>query len=98
MYVCVYCVCMYVMYICTYCSRMAQWERAGPMTQRSVDQNYLLLDILSVQNQQNFLYHFYQVFALPLYEAQKNFHKLHFGDKKQGGKFLVTNHFFLLGH
>ena len=27
-------------------SKMAQWERAGPITQRTVDQNYLLLSWL----------------------------------------------------
>ena len=25
-------------------SRVAQWKRAGPITQRSVDRNYALLD------------------------------------------------------
>ena len=28
-------------------SRMAQWKRAGPITQRSVDRNYLLLNVFS---------------------------------------------------
>ena len=27
------------------CSRVAQWKRAGPITQRSVDRNYALLNI-----------------------------------------------------
>ena len=28
------------------CSRVAQWKRAGPITQRSVDRNYALLTIV----------------------------------------------------
>ena len=27
-------------------SRVAQWKRAGPITQRSVDRNHAMLDIL----------------------------------------------------
>ena len=30
-----------------WCSRVAQWKRAGPITQRSVDRNHALLVILS---------------------------------------------------
>ena len=29
-------------------SRVAQWKRAGPITQRSVDRNYALLNIFSI--------------------------------------------------
>ena len=30
-------------------SRVAQWKRAGPITQRSVDRNYALLNLLNVK-------------------------------------------------
>ena len=31
-------------------SRVAQWKRAGPITQRSVDQNHALLTFANVQS------------------------------------------------
>ena len=31
-------------------SRVAQWKRAGPITQRSVDRNYALLNVFSLFN------------------------------------------------
>ena len=38
--------CIYMKYL-HYCdSRVAQWKRAGPITQRSVDRNYALLTFL----------------------------------------------------
>ena len=82
-----YCVCVYGMYVCTYCSRMAQWKRAGPITQRSVDQNYLLLETF-------FTIFFYQVFVPPPYMGAKKNSKIAF----RGGTILVMNHCLLLGH
>ena len=35
------------------CSRVAQWERAGPITQRSMDRNHPLLDFFSPQGNSN---------------------------------------------
>ena len=36
-------------YRATIHSRVAQWKRAGPITQRSVDRNHALLDIFALK-------------------------------------------------
>ena len=37
-------------------SRVAQWKRAGPITQRSVDRNHALLTVLLQKNFEMFLF------------------------------------------
>ena len=44
---------------------MAQWQRAGPITQRSVDQNYLLLNLLT---------YIYRSFCMPICTAVEVFY------------------------
>ena len=72
-----YCVCVYGLYVCTYCSRMAQWKRAGPITQIKTTSCLKLS-----------LRFFYQVFVPPpLIWGQKKFQKLRFGEKNRGDNF-----------
>ena len=47
----------------TVSSRVAQWKRAGPITQRSEDQNLALLNIFS------FSFSFYIVMAITLFSV-----------------------------
>ena len=49
-------------------SRVAQWKRAGPITQRSVDRNHALLNIFSsVFNLFTFFFLSLQIFLYPYF-------------------------------
>ena len=68
-------------------SRVAQWKRAGPITQRSEDQNLALLCFFLNLFLRFFCFNFYLLFSVLIYQLEKfSFPLLKLEEQSSGSK------------